>query len=73
MKTLERSQKLLAQLKKRVQTPDLLVRIARVEAEIKELSLPKAPVLPAAAEKPIEKKKRKVIKEIEVDVDEDET
>jgi hypothetical protein len=73
MKTLERSQKLLSLLQKRDKTPELLARIARVEAEIKEFSTSKIiPVLPAAVKDPVKKKKKKIIKSVEVEVDEDE-
>jgi hypothetical protein len=71
MITLERSQKLLSILRKREQTPEMVARIARVEAEIASLKPTPNPAPIPAPEPIIKKKKKKIIKEIEVD-DEDE-
>jgi hypothetical protein len=67
MNTLERSIKLLAVLKKREQTPEMLARIARVENDIKVFKTPSAPApIPTPAPE-IKKKKRIITTEIEVD------
>jgi hypothetical protein len=73
MKTLERSHKLLAVLKKREQTPEMLARIARVENEIQEMRNPSIPLpTPIPAPDSIIKKKKKLLKTIEIEEDDEE-
>jgi len=63
---------LLAILKKRDQTPDMIARIKRVEADLAKLNSPiptptPTPIIPAKIEEPKPKKKKTITQTIEVD------